>query len=310
VAYLKIAEGCNRACSFCTIPQIRGPYRSKPIEQLVAEAEQLAATGTRELVVVAQDTSYYGLDLYGKPRLAELLDRLESIEGLAWIRLMYLYPLHITDELLERLAGGGKTLAYLDLPLQHISDEILARMRRGVTQAQTERLLERLRQRVPGLVLRTTLLVGFPGETERHFQELVDFVRRQRFERLGVFCYSQEPGTTAAALDEQVPPEVSQKRRAQLMEVQQRIAFAYNEAQVGRRLEAIIDAVVPGEKRHYVGRSRADAPEIDGVIYVTADHISPGDLVRCEVAAARGYDLIGFVPAHGVLVPKSATTGP
>ena len=248
---------------------MRGPYASKPIEQVVAEAEELAADGVRELVLVAQDTTFYGLDIDGQPRLAELLRRLEEVDGLAWIRLMYLYPMHITDELIEVIAGGSKILPYLDLPLQHINDEVLQRMRRRVDRRQTEQLLDRLRQRIDSLVLRTTLMTGFPGETEEQFEELLDFVRRRRFERLGVFAFCNEPGTPAAELDGHLPEEVKQARRDRLMAAQQEIAFAWNASQVGRRLDVMIDRRIPGEPNAYVGRSYADAPEVDGQVYVT-----------------------------------------
>ncbi len=293
LAYLKIAEGCNRLCSFCSIPQMRGPYASKPLEQVVAEAEELAADGVRELVLVAQDTTFYGLDIYGRPRLAELLRRLEEVQGLAWIRLMYLYPMHMGDELIEVLAGRSKVLPYLDLPLQHISDEVLLRMRRRVDRQQIEQLLDQLRQRIDGLVLRTTLMTGFPGETEEQFAELLDFVVRRRFERLGVFAFCEEPGTTAEELDGRLPDSVKQSRRDRLMAAQQEIAFAWNAAQVGRRMDVMIDRRVPQQPHAYVGRTYADAPEIDGQIYVTGQGLSPGQIVSCEVVAAEGYDLVG-----------------
>jgi ribosomal protein S12 methylthiotransferase len=293
LAFLKISEGCNRSCSFCAIPQIRGPYASKPIEQIVSEAEELAADGVRELIVVAQDTTFYGIDLYGRPRLAEVLRRLDRLDGLAWIRLMYLYPVHVTDELMDVFAGAEKILPYLDLPLQHINDEILGQMRRRVTRAQTERLLDRLRERIPELVLRTTLIAGFPGESEEQFAELLEFVRQRRFERLGVFCYSDEPGTPAGGLESKVPDELCRARRGRLLAAQQEIAFAWGESQVGRRLDVLLDAAVPEAANAYVGRSYADAPEIDGVVYVTGENLAPGQIVPCEIVAARGYDLIG-----------------
>jgi ribosomal protein S12 methylthiotransferase len=292
LAFLKIAEGCNRTCSFCAIPQMRGAYASKPIEEVVAEAEQLAADGVRELILVAQDTSYYGLDLYRRPALAELLARLDSVEGLAWIRLMYLYPQHISDALLDVLAGARRILPYLDLPLQHISDEVLQRMRRAVSQAETETLLDRLRARIPNLVLRTTLIAGFPGESKTQFQQLVEFVRRRRFEHLGAFAFSPEPGTPAAELDGQLPEHVRAKRRDRLLAVQQEIAFAWNQAQVGRRLDVLLDQQVPDQPGAYVGRSYADAPEIDGVVYVSGEGLAAGQIVPSEIVAARGYDLI------------------
>ncbi|MEE8451628.1 MAG: 30S ribosomal protein S12 methylthiotransferase RimO [Thermoguttaceae bacterium] len=293
LAFLKIAEGCNRVCSFCSIPSLRGPYASKPIEQVVAEAEELAADGARELVLVAQDTSFYGLDVYGKPQLAELLTRLDRIDGVAWIRPMYLYPMHITDELVDVLASAEKILPYLDVPLQHINDEVLRRMQRRVDRVETERLLDRLRRRIDRLVLRTTLIAGFPGETDEQFEELVEFVRQRQFERLGAFPFSPEPGTPAATLDGQVPEEVKQSRRDRLLAVQQEIAFAWNQSQVGRRMDVMIDRYIEGEKDACIGRSYADAPEVDGVVYVTGRDLVPGKIVPCEIVATSGYDLIG-----------------
>ncbi len=292
LAFLKISEGCNRLCSFCSIPRMRGPYASKPVEQVVAEAEELAADGVRELVLVAQDTTFYGLDLNGKPQLAGLLERLQKVEGLAWIRLMYLYPMHVTEELIRVVAGGGKVLPYLDLPLQHINDDLLKRMRRRVSRAETEQLLDHLRERIDGLVLRTTMLAGFPGETEGQFEELLDFVRCQRFQRLGGFAYCQEPGTAAAELDGQLAEAVKQSRRQRLMAVQQEIAFAWNASWVGKRMDVLLDRHITGQKDAWVGRSYADAPEVDGQVYVTGEGLAPGTIVPCEVVAAQGYDLV------------------
>ena len=293
LAYLKIAEGCNRLCSFCSIPRMRGPYASKPIDEVAAEAEELAADGVRELVLVAQDTTFYGLDIDGRPQLAELLRRLEEVEGLAWIRLMYLYPANVTDELIEVIASSQKVLPYLDIPLQHINDEVLQRMRRRVGREETERLLDRLRGRIDSLVLRTTLMTGFPGETEEQFEELLDFVRRRRFERLGAFAFCSEPGTPAEELDGHLPEEVKSARRDRLMEAQQEIAFAWNARQVGRRLDVLIDRCISPKENAYVGRSYADAPEVDGQVYVTGENLAPGQIVPCEIVAAQGYDLIG-----------------
>jgi len=293
VAYLKISEGCDRQCSFCSIPAIRGGYASKPIEEAVAEAEQLAAGGVRELVVVAQDTTFYGIDLAGRPLLATLVRRLGDVEGLEWIRLMYLYPMHVTEELIDVVASGEKVLAYLDLPLQHINDEVLRRMLRRVDRAETERLIDRLRERIEGLVLRTAMIAGFPGETEEQFEELVRFVEERRFERLGVFSYSPEPDTPAVRLEGRVPEEVVESRCDRLFAVQQGVAFRWNESQVGRRREVIIDRYISGEKNAYLGRSDADAPDVDGVVYVTGEGLEPGQIVPCEIVAAREYDLIG-----------------
>ncbi|MBN1909921.1 MAG: 30S ribosomal protein S12 methylthiotransferase RimO [Pirellulales bacterium] len=293
LAYLRIAEGCDRVCAFCSIPAIRGPYHSKPIEQVVDEARQLVVDGTRELIVVAQDTSYYGRDTDGRPRLAELLAELDQIDGLAWIRLMYLYPQHLDDRLLDVIASGRRIVPYLDLPLQHINDEVLQRMRRGLSRRQTEELLDRLRERIPSLILRTTLLAGFPGETEAQFEELVEFVRHQRFERLGVFPYRLEPGTRSAELDGHLSEEVRQQRAEVLMRTQQPIAQAWNEAQVGRTWDVLIDRDMPEEPDAYVGRTPADAPDVDGLVYVTGQNLRSGQIVPCEIVAAQEYDLIG-----------------
>jgi ribosomal protein S12 methylthiotransferase len=295
LAFLKIAEGCNRLCSFCSIPQMRGAYASKPIEQIIAEAEELAADGVKELVLVAQDTTFYGIDLYGKPQLAELLRRLDAVDRLAWIRLMYLYPMHIGDELIETIAGAKKILPYLDIPLQHINDEVLRRMRRRVDRAETLTLIDRLRKGIPRLTLRTTLIAGFPGETDEQFGELLDFVKKEKFERLGAFAYCEEVNTPAMELDGAIPQTIRESRRDQLLAAQQRIAFQWNESQVGKRHQVIIDSYIPGEKNAYIGRTYADAPEIDGVVYVTGDKLKPGQIVSCEIVARKDYDLIAVV---------------
>ncbi|MBN2024103.1 MAG: 30S ribosomal protein S12 methylthiotransferase RimO [Pirellulales bacterium] len=297
MAYLRIAEGCDRACAFCSIPMLRGHYASKPIDRIVAEARQLADDGARELVLVAQDTSYYGRDLPDRPRLAELLARLEAIEPLRWIRLMYLYPQNLDDDLVETVAAGGKVLPYLDIPLQHVNDEVLRRMRRGVTRQQTEELLDRLRGRIPGLVLRTTLLAGFPGETPEQFEELLDFVRRRRFERLGVFPYRFEPGTASAEMEGHLDEEVRQARAEALMQAQQEVAFAWAAAQVGRTWDVLVDRDIPGQSDAYVGRTWADAPDVDAVVYVTGRGLRPGQIVPCEMVATEGYDLVGVALA-------------
>lgn len=292
-SFLKISEGCDRLCTFCAIPKMRGKHASKPMEEVLAEARELAADGVRELNIVAQDTTYYGMDLYGRPRLAELLAELDRIDGLEWIRVMYLYPMYFSDELINVLASGRRIIPYLDLPLQHINDTMLKRMQRRVNRAATEELLARLRQAIPGLVLRTTFIAGFPGETDEQFAELVDFVREQRFERLGVFTYSLEPDTPAARLPDHVDEQVKAARRDELMAVQQSLAFAWNEAQRGRRLDVLLDAPVPGEERAFVGRSYADAPDVDGLVYVTGRKLRPGQFVPCEIVASQGYDLVG-----------------
>ncbi|MEX0676788.1 MAG: 30S ribosomal protein S12 methylthiotransferase RimO [Pirellulales bacterium] len=292
-AFLKISEGCDRLCTFCAIPKMRGKHATKPIEEVVAEARELAADGVRELVIVAQDTTYYGMDLYGRPRLVELLDELERVEGIEWIRLMYLYPMYFGDALVDKIAGGGKIIPYLDLPLQHINDTVLRRMQRRVNRRATEELLAKLRGRIEGLVLRTTLIAGFPGETEEQFEELVEFVRHQRFERLGVFSYSLEPDTPAARLGGQLSEELKLARRERLMAEQQQIALAWNARQIGRRMDVLIDVVVPGEKNAWIGRSAADAPDVDGVVYVSGKKLRPGQMLECEIVATSDYDLVG-----------------
>ncbi len=273
---------------------MRGKHASKPIEDIVAEAEQLAADGARELIVVAQDTTYYGMDIYGQPRLTELLRRLEEVAGLDWIRLMYFYPMYIDDELIDTIADSSKILPYIDIPLQHASDRMLRRMARRVTRSQTEELLGRLRSRIEGLSLRTTFITGFPGETDEDFAELVEFVERHKFERMGVFTYSLEPDTPAASLPDHLPAEVMEARRERLMEVQQAMTFAALERQVGRTLDVILDQPVPGERNVWIGRSGADAPDVDGLVFVTGDRhkLRAGDIVPCEIVATQEYDLV------------------
>ena len=292
-AFLKISEGCDRLCTFCAIPKMRGKHATKPMEEVIAEAQELAADGVRELVIVAQDTTYYGMDLYGEPRLTELLAELDKVEGLDWIRLMYFYPMYIDDRLIETIAGAKKIVPYLDMPLQHANDTMLRRMQRRVNRADTEALLAKLRSAIPNLVMRTTMITGFPGETDEQFAEMVDFVQQHRFERLGVFTYSHEPDTPAARLPEAVSESVMQVRREQLMAVQQEIAFDWNESQLGRQLDVVIDAPVPGEAAAWIGRSYADAPDVDGVVYVSGEGLAPGAMVPCEIVGSQGYDLIG-----------------
>jgi ribosomal protein S12 methylthiotransferase len=292
-AFLKISEGCDRLCTFCAIPKMRGKHATKPMEEVVAEATELAADGVRELVIVAQDTTYYGMDLYGRPRLTELLRQLEPIRGIEWIRLMYLYPMHFGDDLIDWIGESRKIVPYLDLPLQHINDTMLRRMQRRVNRAETESLLAKLRARIEGLVLRTTFITGFPGETDEQFEELLNFVHQQRFERLGVFGYSLEPDTPAARLGDHVPAEVAESRRERLMAAQQQIAFAWNKAQQGRRLDVFLDSQVSGEPGAWIGRSYADAPDVDGVVYVSGANLRAGQRVRCEIVATSGYDLVG-----------------
>jgi ribosomal protein S12 methylthiotransferase len=290
-AYLKISEGCDRLCTFCAIPSMRGKHVTKPLDEVLREARELAADGVRELIVVAQDTTYYGLDLYGRLRLAELLRELDRVEGIEWIRVLYAYPIHFTDELIETLATAKKIVPYLDLPLQHINDRVLRRMQRRVSRAATEDLLGRLRSAISNLTLRTTFIVGFPGETEAEFDELCAFVKEAKFERAGVFPYSREPGTPADRLDGHLPEELKAARRGRLMEVQQEAAFAWARDQVGKELEVIVDAADPEVPGCVLGRGAADAPEIDCVVRLKGKGLRPGDLARAKVSGADGYDL-------------------
>ncbi|MBS0262162.1 MAG: 30S ribosomal protein S12 methylthiotransferase RimO [Planctomycetes bacterium] len=290
-AYLKISEGCDRTCTFCSIPKMRGKHATKPIEMVVAEARELAADGVRELNIVAQDTTYYGLDLYGEVRLVELLRELEQVDGIDWIRLMYLYPIHFSDQLIDKIAGSSKIIPYLDMPLQHISDAVLKRMQRRVNRAQTVELVEKLRERIPNVVLRTTFIAGFPGETEAQFEELCEFVAQTRFERMGVFSYSVEPGTPAVKLDGHLPDEVKNARRDKLMELQQQIAFEFGDSLVGYELDVLIDDQIDDET--WVGRTFADAPEIDGSVFVTGQDLIPGEFLPVLIEARQDYDLVG-----------------
>ena len=296
VAYLKISEGCDRLCTFCAIPQMRGKHASKPIETIVSEARDLVSSGTRELILVAQDTTYYGIDLYGRPRLAELLEQLNQIDGLDWIRLMYFYPMYIDNRLIETIAAADKILPYIDMPLQHINDTMLRRMSRRVTRDETETLIEALRSGIPNLTLRTTFITGFPGETDSAFEELADFVRQQRFQRLGVFTYSHEESTPSAQLKDHLPEHVKQQRRDALMQIQQQVAYDWAAAQIGSRQDVILDRHLEDEENVWVGRTVADAPDVDAVALVSEDQqtLHAGALVECEVVTHHDYDLVAI----------------
>ena len=299
-AYLKISEGCDRLCTFCAIPKMRGKHATKPIENVIAEAEQLAGKGVRELIVVAQDTTYYGMDLYGEPRLAELLEQLNKVEGLDWIRLMYFYPMYIDEKLLKTIAACDKIVPYIDMPLQHADDLMLKRMSRRVNQAQMNQQIDLMREMLPDLVLRTTFITGFPGETEEQFQTLVEFVKRHRFERMGVFTYSLEPDTPAAKLPGHVDEATKEDRRNRLMQVQQEIMFEYNQSQVGKTVDIILDKPVADQPGAWIGRGSCDAPDVDGVTFVTqTEHeLAEGQIVECEIVASQGYDLIAAAVAE------------
>ena len=292
-AYLKIAEGCGKHCTYCIIPKLRGAYRSYPMEDLLAQARMLAAEGVRELILVAQETTLYGTDLYGRKMLPVLLKELSAIEGIEWIRLLYAYPEEITDELIETMATTPKVLHYIDMPIQHASDRILKRMGRLTNRADLEAVIARLRAVMPDITLRTTLIAGFPGETEEDHQLLMDFVEKSRFEKLGVFPYSREDGTPAAEFPDQIAQEVKEARRDDLMTLQQRISTEHLEGVTGRVLDVMIEGRLP-EENCYVGRSYMDAPDIDGYVFVETDrrHES-GVIVKVKITGSSEYDLIG-----------------
>ena len=294
-AFLKIAEGCDKRCTYCIIPYLRGPYRSVPMEKLVREAEELAEKGIKELILVAQETTLYGVDLYGRKCLPELLRNLCRIPGIQWIRIQYCYPEEITDELIQTIREEEKICHYLDIPIQHASDRILKRMNRRTNQAELREMIGKLRREIPDIALRTTLISGFPGETQEDHEELCRFVDEMEFERLGVFAYSLEEDTPAASFPDQVPQEVKEERRDEIMELQQEIAFEACEAMVGRELEVLIEGKVADENA-YVGRTYMDAPGVDGMIFVnTGLELMTGDFVRVRVTGALEYDLIGEV---------------
>lgn len=289
-AYLKISEGCDRPCSFCAIPLMRGKHRSTPIEDLVTEAEKLAAKGVVELILIAQDLTYYGLDIYGERRLAELVTALSAVDGIQWIRLHYLFPTGFPEDVLDVIRENPKVCRYIDIPLQHISDNVLKSMRRGTTHAKTDKLLAAMREKVPGIAIRTTLIVGYPGETEADFDELLDWVRTQRFERLGVFTYSHEENTHAFALEDDVPAEVKMARQQAIMEVQREISLARNEALIGQTLTVIIDRA---EGDAYIGRTEFDSPDVDNEVRIEVPglHLKRGTFVTATVTGATEYDL-------------------
>ncbi len=309
-AYLKIAEGCDNDCAFCIIPRLRGPQRSRPVDDLVAEAAALAAQGTLELSLVAQDLTAYGHDLPGKVKLHHLLPELCKVDGIRWIRLHYAYPRDVPAALVEVMAAEPKIVKYLDMPLQHSSDRLLRTMRRGRDSTFLRQLLARLRARVPGLALRTSLIVGLPGETEADFEDLLRFVEEQRFERLGVFEYSREEGTSAAELPDQVPEELKRERFERIMEVQRDISRDHQQALVGRRLEVLVEGKSEETEHLLVGRHAQQAPEIDGVTYVNDGVAYPGELVTLEVTDASDYDLVGRVVARDPARPAHRASSP
>lgn len=294
-AYLKIAEGCDNCCSYCAIPKIRGPYRSKPMEQVLKEAKALADNGVKELIVVAQDTTRYGEDLPGgKLLLADLLKELNKIESLKWIRVMYCYPNNFTDELIETFASLDKVCKYVDLPLQHASNRLLTSMNRYDTREEVETLLAKLRKRIPGIVIRTTFIVGFPGETDADFEELKEFVEQQRFENAGVFAYSQEEGTVAGAMPNQIPDEIKQERYHELMALQAQISEEIHKDTEGQTLEVLVEGIEEdGSGLHY-GRSYREAPDIDGLVFIeNPGDIKPGCFVKVNILQGFTYESVG-----------------
>ena len=294
-SYLKIAEGCDKHCTYCIIPRIRGNYRSVPMEQLLSQAKALADSGVVELILVAQETTLYGLDIYGEKKLPLLLRELCRIEGLKWIRILYCYPEEITDELIQTIKEEDKICKYLDIPVQHGSDTILKKMGRRTSQHQLKEIIGKLRENIPDIVLRTTLITGFPGETRQDHEELLDFVREMRFERLGVFSYSPEEDTPAANMEEQVDEEVKQRRRDEIMSLQQGIAFEKAQDMLAKKLTVLIEGRLP-EEGVYIGRTQGDAPNVDGYIFAACSHeLVSGELVQVLVTDAKEYDLIGEV---------------
>ncbi len=295
VGYLKIGEGCSKNCSYCAIPFMRGRYRSVPMEELIEEAVKLTAGGVKELILVAQETTMYGVDLYGGKRLPELLERLAQIKAVQWIRILYCYPEEITEELAEEIRKNKKVCHYLDLPIQHCNDEILKKMGRRTDKRQLMEKIGMLRKRIPDIALRTTLISGFPGETEEQHEECIEFVKAMRFDRLGVFPYSPEEGTRAAGFEGQLEEEVKRRWADEIMETQQQVVFEANENMVGRRITALVDGYLP-EEGVYVARTCRDAPEIDGCVFFhSSAEILSGTMVELDVTDASGYDLIGML---------------
>lgn len=292
-SYLKIAEGCNKGCTYCIIPSLRGSYRSVPMEDIINQAVMLTAAGVRELILVAQETTLYGTDLYGHVALPELLSKLCEIKDLGWIRILYAYPEDITEELMDAINSHDKVCAYIDMPVQHASDDILRRMGRHTTEKELEEKIAMIRSRVPGIAIRTTLITGFPGETKKDHKILLDFVKRMRFDRLGVFKYSPEENTAAAEFDDQIDDDTKQTRYDEIMQLQQDIAFQMAHERIGSETDVIIEGELPDDEL-YVARSVMDAPDIDGCVFLplTGEYMS-GDIVRVRITDSGGYDLIG-----------------
>ena len=294
-AYLRIAEGCSNFCTYCAIPKIRGPFVSRKMEDIIEEAKKLANEGYEELIIIAQDTTKYGIDIYGESKLAELLKELCKIEKLKWIRFLYAYPETITDELIEVVKNEDKICKYFDIPIQHISNSVLKRMNRKSNGETIRTLIKRLRKEIPGVVIRTTVMVGFPGETKEDFEELYDFVKEARFERLGAFSFSKEEGTPAEKLKDQIHPMTKKSRYNKIMSLQQKIASETQQEMVGKELEVLIETKT-FDGKYYVGRSYREVPDIDGLIYIEmVEKALEGKFVKCKITKASGYDLIGEI---------------
>lgn len=290
-AYLKISEGCDRPCSFCAIPLMRGGHKSTPIEDLVTETQKLAAKGVKELILIAQDLTYYGLDIYKKRALADLLKELVKVDGIQWIRLHYLFPTGFPEDVLEVIRTEDKICNYIDIPLQHIADPVLKSMRRGTTKERTDKLLHLMRKAVPGISIRTTIIVGYPGETQEDFEVLKEWVKEMRFERLGVFTYSHEENTHAFNLEDDVPAEVKQERANELMALQQQISTELNEAHLGKKMRVLIDRI---EGDFFVGRTEYDSPDVDNEVLISADYLPVGEFIEVLITDTSDYDLFAI----------------
>ena len=294
VAYLKIAEGCSNHCTYCAIPSIRGPFMSRPMEEVLKEAEKLAKEGIKEVIVIAQDTTKYGIDLYGESKLAELLKRLEQIEGFTWIRFLYAYPETITDELIEVVKNSKKICHYFDIPIQHVSNPILKKMNRKSDEKSIKKLIKKLKKEIPDIILRTSLIVGFPGETKEDFEKLYEFVKETKFDKLGVFEYSKEDGTPATRLKEQIHPQTKKSRHRKIMELQQQVSKEKLEAKIGNTYKVLIENISL-DKKYWIGRTCMDVPDMDGVVFIKKE--GKNDLINkfvdCKITDIREYDLIG-----------------
>lgn len=294
-AYLKIAEGCDKCCTYCVIPKVRGHYRSVPMDNLIAQAKHLVANGAKELILVAQETTLYGKDIYGEKSLPKLLEELSKIDELKWIRILYCYPEEITDELISAIKNLPKVCHYLDMPIQHGSDDVLRRMGRWTNREQIEKTVAKLREEIPDIALRTTLITGFPGETEDDFEQVKEFVKKMEFDRLGIFTYSREEDTPAAEMDGQIDEEVKEARRDEIMQIQQDIAFDKSNSRVGEIYEVMIEGRLPDEGV-YIARTYMDAPDVDGYVFIQSDYnLDSGDFVKVEVTRSDEYDLIAEI---------------